>query len=933
MKNVSLKRAVILGLILSADVFNLAYAEDVHLVQKNLHFRNGNGLDGYSKAIEGNLTIKLTATGSGSNKNYNEDNFKANEGQTASSPEFGKAVLLQNKSSLTVTGDIDISVIPADWKGNKFEMMRVGIELAHDSTLEAKGNTKIEVINYKNAYSESNLADDEDVGLKPQRGLTVSDRGNANLAGNLDITMENGNCSMGIYATGSKASLTVGGDTTITVENGASYTYGIANQFTGAQYGFDSTAEDADLNFKGNLNITTEGGNNSAGINLKDKSRNTDGRDTIVVEGKTIITSRNAKIYEKRDKDTEFPDSVSNYGIFMNNIASAAFNDAEITTDSTNSVTNDKFSVESIGTYLYNSNNTFKGNVKYTTTANDGHVAISALARNGSNLTYEKGFIADGKVALNAVSGSAIAVNSTESNEEVSINGNIVVGKTQAANITDSDTLIDENDVQNKIDVNFLSQGSVFTGINEFGNSGSEINLNFANGAKWNMTGSSPVTDLELADGAVVDMTYSNTDAGSGFRKLVAKTISGEGGIINMNIDASANTDNSDRVYVDSTHSGTHYITLHNVGSNEDGADGTVLVSVKDEQGEFLAKPDEGKLYWNKYTLDKVDSDYYDGENSYDWILSDIEKTDDPTTSVDTILGANALNYHTWLLESDKLMKRMGDLRHNGEDEKGVWFRVRGSKISRDDNAAFENKYTTYELGYDVLDKETEDYKRYNGAAISYSDGSSSYEHGSGENSSKAISFYSTTMRNKGHYLDFVFKVVDMDNDFSVFDTNGNNITGAMDNKGVSLNVEYGRKKDLGNKWYIEPQGQLTLGYLGGDNYRLNNGVAVGQGGISSLVGRIGFNIGRDVDEKTNLYLKANLLHEFLGDYSLDMTDTATGDTLHKDGSFGDTWGEIGIGAAIRTGKNNHIYFDVEKTFGGDFEKDWGWNAGVRWTF
>lgn len=63
------------------------------------------------------------------------------------------------------------------------------------------------------------------------------------------------------------------------------------------------------------------------------------------------------------------------------------------------------------------------------------------------------------------------------------------------------------------------------------------------------------------------------------------------------------------------------------------------------------------------------------------------------------------------------------------------------------------------------------------------------------------------------------------------------------------------------------------------------------------------------------------------------MTDTATGDTMHKDGSFGDTWGEIGIGAAIQTGKNNHIYFDVEKTFGGDFDKDWGWNAGVRWTF
>lgn len=635
--------------------------------------------------------------------------------------------------------------------------------------------------------------------------------------------------------------------------------------------------------------------------------------------------------------DIDINASENGYGIYLKESATSTIDGATISTHGNKSA---------IGSYAHwYSTAIFNDNVFYDVRGAGDDKEVAALARAGSTIEYKKGLQADSEVILNAVGnvagdGATIKVNSSnDKNVVVQLKGKIIAGKTAVDRVFSEsyDVMVDADSTKNVISANLLNSDSYFTGINEFGNSGSEINLNFANGAKWNMTDSSPVTDLEIADGAVVDMTYSNTDAGSEFRELIAKSISGEGGFINMNIDASANTDNSDRVYIDGTHSGTHYITLNNVDkSGMYDAAGTVLVSVNDEQGEFLAKPDEGTLYWNKYTLDRLDKTdgetVTDGYNT-DWILAEVEQTDDPTTSVDTILGANALNYHTWLLESDKMMKRMGDLRHNGEDEKGVWFRVRGSKISRDDSAAFENKYTTYELGYDTLDKETEDYKRYAGAAISYSDGSSSYEHGSGENSGKAISFYSTTMRNKGHYLDFVFKVVDMDNDFSVFDTNSNNITGAMDNQGISLNVEYGRKKDLGNKWYIEPQGQLTLGYLGGDNYRLNNGVAVEQGGISSLVGRIGFNIGRDLDEKTNLYLKANLLHEFLGDYSLDMTDTATGDTLHKDGSFGDTWGEIGIGAAIQTGKNNHIYFDVEKTFGGDFEKDWGWNAGVRWTF
>lgn len=98
------------------------------------------------------------------------------------------------------------------------------------------------------------------------------------------------------------------------------------------------------------------------------------------------------------------------------------------------------------------------------------------------------------------------------------------------------------------------------------------------------------------------------------------------------------------------------------------------------------------------------------------------------------------------------------------------------------------------------------------------------------------------------------------------------------------------------------------------------------------MLGRIGFNIGRDIDENTNIYLKANLLHEFCGDYDIDMIDSA-GNRRTESDTFNDTWFEYGIGAAIKTGKNNHLYFDFEKTAGGDFEKDWAWNAGMRWTF
>lgn len=466
------------------------------------------------------------------------------------------------------------------------------------------------------------------------------------------------------------------------------------------------------------------------------------------------------------------------------------------------------------------------------------------------------------------------------------------------------------------------------------------INLDIMNGAKWiNVQDAddmaSRVTTLNLADGGLVDLTDKTYSDGKFQNIYIEKEFNGGNGTINMDIDASTNTNNSDRIYVNGIHKGTHYITLNPLDENKlDGAAGTVLVSVNDEQGNFKANDSEGTLYWNRYELGSKESET-EGYNT-DWYLKNAERIDEPTTSVDTILGANALGYHTWRAETDKLMKRMGDLRHNGEDEKGAWFRVRGAEISRDGEASFENKYTVYELGYDEITKKTDRFTRYQGAALSYIDGSSSFARGSGENNGKSIAFYTTEMRNKGHYLDLVFRIADMDSDYKVYDTNGNKITGEPENVGVSLSAEYGRKKVMDdNGWYIEPQGQLTLGYFGGDNYRAKYAdqyIDVHQSGIPSVLGRVGFNIGRDIDENTNIYLKANLLHEFCGDYDVDMVDSA-GNRRTESDTFNDTWFEYGIGAAIKTGKNNHIYFDFEKTAGGDFEQDWAWNAGMRWTF
>ena len=623
---------------------------------------------------------------------------------------------------------------------------------------------------------------------------------------------------------------------------------------------------------------------------------------------------------------------------------------------------------------------------------------------------------------LAAGAGSEISINRS-GNNTVRIIGDALTAEGASSSITLSDT---ESYFRGNYDTDADSNSS----------------LNVNNKAVWAMTGSSKQTDLALNNDGVVDMQAD----GGGFSTLHTKNLVGNNGVIKMDMDASLNSHNSDRLYVAGKHEGNHYIALNNISSDgcADGAEGTVLVSVGNEKGAFQARPREGKLFWQIYELasknsttdgyatdwylkrvenvaeipnisqldehkssseaevsehnekDESDSDkdYFeeidnlknsaeqegdsmdeqgdgiqkdnfkeienidtslekniaessDKENSThisNAAASDVAQSSKSTTanseqvkytgytsSVTGIMSVNSLNYHTWRTENDSLLQRIDELRHNGDNVKGAWIRTAGSKIGRDGSFGFQNKYNSYELGYDEITKQNNAVKRYQGMALSYVDGNSSYKNGSGSNHGKSLSFYSTDKFSSGHYLDVVLKISHLDNYFHLADTNSNLVNGEYENMGAAVSAEYGFKNTLKHGWYVEPQVQLTVGYFGGDEYRTSNDISVKQSGIKSAVGRLGFNIGRELGSRGVVYAKANLLHEFGGSYDVTMSDGK--DSLKISDSFDDTWLEYGVGVDLKTSNNSYIYLSAERSAGSSFCKEWQWNAGVRFEF
>ena len=706
---------------------------------------------------------------------------------------------------------------------------------------------------------------------KPGTFDYIEDASDITFTGKLNINIEGQGINT-VYLNGG-AKGTFKDDVTLKgTNNGNNAMYGIyINNYTANT----STAVfEKDLNIKLQNNSTQQASNLGYGIKVFGSDAN------LTVNGKTNIKMTSAKQYS------------SGVDVSGTN-TSATFGDTEITLIG---------GTQQIGAKATTGRIDFTGDTK---------ISIE---------NYVPGTGSMAATALSAVSSGVINVNQSKA-KTVQLKGHLMATSDGAVNV-----------VLNNAD-------SWWEGDAQLNASGKSIEVELANGAVWLPSSYSTIYNkglkLNLHDNGIVDMTKTKDK----YATLTIGSVNGTGGLFRLETDV-VNMQ-SDKVNIlASTDAGTHSIDIIDVNEvtmdqiAADAGKGLLLATAPDAI-KFTASEREQTLFFVRYNL----KDEAIAGGMTEWKLDGFEIVpvgpDDPdikpTTSVDTVLSTNALNYHSWRTENDKLMQRMGELRHSGENEQGAWLRVKGSKIGRDGKFAFENKYTTYELGYDKVTKQTDKVTRYQGVALSYADGSGSYSKGSGDNSNKAINFYTTQMGSKGHYLDVVFKISNMDNDFAVYDTNSNKITGDFNNTGVSLSAEYGRKNDLQNGWYIEPQAQFTLGYLGGDNYVTSNGIEVSQSGINSAVGRIGFNLGKEVGSKGLVYAKANLLHEFGGGYDVTMRD-ASGQVKVSD-SFNDTWFEYGMGAAFATGTNSHIYLDVERSAGSDFKKDWQWNVGARWMF
>lgn len=456
--------------------------------------------------------------------------------------------------------------------------------------------------------------------------------------------------------------------------------------------------------------------------------------------------------------------------------------------------------------------------------------------------------------------------------------------------------------------------------------SGGEYMLG-ADGGDYNILGQFEFT------GGRLDMTQNKDGAQTGTQEeLTIENLDKAGGTFIMDTDL--NNEEGDKITIkEAANVGTSYIQVNDTSL----LNGTVT----DRKNLLLVKDNSGKLTFEGKDLNNggiwtFTPEIENGLNVKDnagnvigskeeWYLTHIDRSVNNDTQV--LLDGSDSSYAMWRNTNDTLRKHLGDLhyRTNKKGVEGIWAHYTGGKFA---GSGFDSSYNMYQLGYDKADNAKSTY----GFALESGTGHADYSLGSGKDKLFSGSFYGTWTGDDGSYTDVVAKIGQFDTDIKSYGDYPDKAS--YKNRAYSVSIEYGKTIELSEKsgTFVEPQLQFIAGRLSSSEYTTDRGNNVYVGGLNSYIGRVGFVAGQKTKEGNDVYFKASALHEFGGSRDIHM-EAANGETLSMSKDYSDTWFEVGIGTNIKLSKASYFYGDIERSFGGEIEKKWQINAGVRFEF
>ena len=898
----------------------------------------------------------------------------------------GTAVTLGEQASITATVNPELVTTGSSgpYKNTRSYGMIVNgsvVELGPDATVESSNGYDATGVLTQNEGGKTTLGDSARIQASSPAGFVTGiftkDKGTTILGRNVVVAADASVAAYGIN-TGGQGKTVAGDGLSVTADNkGDGFTYAVFTSDNGtAEIGDDASLTATNRNGGSIAGIDTESGGtasvgNRASITVSNTGGNAIG---ISSEGGTTLTGTDTSITVNSlegmgiytDSGTTSLESGSIAVNGKGGMGIVSYNNGYTVAGDHTSITVTGEKSEDLGGSkgiysLYDGITSLANNASITVTGSEGTGIVS---EEGGQTIVGK----NASVSVNGADGVGISslsqgITSLLDNATVAAEGRGVESQTSGAVIfagsanimggqyslfsQDTDSIIDLTaaGTRKTIQGNMLASNggtiravldtgdSFFTGASGVEGEGSELDLDLANGARWNMTGDSSVTHLTLDSGAVVNMA-----ANPAYQQLSADTFRGSNGIFYLKTDLDSQTD-GDKVYLKEAEAGASgKIQVDDAsfarGKEVTGTRHLLLVTDDSGRASFTGETLNRGGLWDvtptiqngSYVRDTMGvTDARDTE----WYLTKLERTVNADTR--PVLNSGDSVYGFYRLSLDTLRQRRGNLRQRKsqtDDADGLWARNRGGRFS---GPGFTSRYNLFQLGYDVHHNPGSVYGFFGERGIASPD----YSTGSGREHTLAGGLYGTWYGSHGSYTDVVARVGRDDSHISTWGPYPDKAD--YRTREQSLSVEYGKTLylDKDKELFLEPQSQLVLGHLSSTRYTTSRGTDVYREGYNSAIGRMGILIGKSHKEGKHpfdYYGKVSWLHEFGGAQTVAMA-ARNGETLETAVDHGDSWWEAGFGGTYRFSPKIQGYADVSRTFSSQIRTQWQVNAGVSWQF
>lgn len=439
--------------------------------------------------------------------------------------------------------------------------------------------------------------------------------------------------------------------------------------------------------------------------------------------------------------------------------------------------------------------------------------------------------------------------------------------------------------------------------------------------------------------------------------------LKGNGGIFRLDLDAE-NRQNSDMVFIESSSDGgQHFIEPYNMELLESVSPTNTLTFAlqeklpEDGKSKFVSFAEKQNIYGQSlfdYELEidsrkiedtnqisdiKYDS-WSEGEDKDDWDFNAEDYVHGKEWFIKRVtmtesaaaIGMRSAGYASYDLavSMDRHDRRLQNAVFQNEEKDGLWARVQYGEAGAEHlyNADLTTVYVGYEKAISVDNRL--------GFSFAYTDGESDLNDlkGSGDLKRYEASVYDT-LTFGSHYLDFVARFGQVDNEFDVTNQSGALTTsGSFDQKYAALSAEYGYNFKDEHNVFIEPQVQLQVAYLGDYNYRTERNMKVDADSDISVIGRVGLRTGKTFESSDyvgELYARADVLHQFTDGQEAQFSDLS--DKVNVTWGNKDTWSTFGVGGYLNWKDNMSFQVDVERTAGGETIDTWLVSGRVNYLF